>query len=249
MIEAVLQVAQASHMPVVLGVIFMAVIIRAIFGFGDVLVSVPILTLIIGPREAVPLMGLVGATNALIILIRERRGVHWRPVRYLLMASVVGIPLGAWSLAVLPERWIAVALGLVLIGYCTWALAGRRVVRLHSPRWAWPFGFGAGLMGGAVAATGPPIVVYSSTQGWSPAEMRATMQGFFLPNGILILGSHLVGGLWTPSILATYVLTLPLIAVALPLGARLGGRLSAPRFEQLTLLLLLGTGLLLLVSQ
>jgi uncharacterized membrane protein YfcA len=248
-IEAVLQVAQASHMPVVLGVIFMAVIIRAIFGFGDVLVSVPILTLIIGPREAVPLMGLVGATNALIILIRERRGVHWRPVRYLLMASVVGIPLGAWSLAVLPERWIAVALGLVLIGYCTWALAGRRVVRLHSPRWAWPFGFGAGLMGGAVAATGPPIVVYSSTQGWSPAEMRATMQGFFLPNGILILGSHLVGGLWTPSILATYVLTLPLIAVALPLGARLGGRLSAPRFEQLTLLLLLGTGLLLLVSQ
>ena len=227
----------------------MAVIIRAIFGFGDVLVSVPILTLIIGPREAVPLMGLVGATNALIILIRERRGVHWRPVRYLLMASVVGIPLGAWSLAVLPERWIAVALGLVLIGYCTWALAGRRVVRLHSPRWAWPFGFGAGLMGGAVAATGPPIVVYSSTQGWSPAEMRATMQGFFLPNGILILGSHLVGGLWTPSILATYVLTLPLIAVALPLGARLGGRLSAPRFEQLTLLLLLGTGLLLLVSQ
>ncbi len=228
---------------------FMAVIIRAIFGFGDVLVSVPILTLIIGPREAVPLMGLVGATNALIILIRERRGVHWRPVRYLLMASVVGIPLGAWSLAVLPERWIAVALGLVLIGYCTWALAGRRVVRLHSPRWAWPFGFGAGLMGGAVAATGPPIVVYSSTQGWSPAEMRATMQGFFLPNGILILGSHLVGGLWTPSILATYVLTLPLIAVALPLGARLGGRLSAPRFEQLTLLLLLGTGLLLLVSQ
>ncbi len=249
MIEAVLQVAQASHMPVVLGVIFMAVIIRAIFGFGDVLVSVPILTLIIGPREAVPLMGLVGATNALLILIRERRGVHWRPVRYLLMASVVGIPLGAWSLAVLPERWIAVALGLVLIGYCTWALAGRRVVRLHSPRWAWPFGFGAGLMGGAVAATGPPIVVYSSTQGWSPAEMRATMQGFFLPNGILILGSHLVGGLWTPSILATYVLTLPLIAVALPLGARLGGRLSAPRFEQLTLLLLLGTGLLLLVSQ
>ncbi len=249
MIEAILQVAQASHMPVVLGVIFMAVIIRAIFGFGDVLVSVPILTLIIGPREAVPLMGLVGATNALIILIRERRGVHWRPVRYLLMASVVGIPLGAWSLAVLPERWIAVALGLVLIGYCTWALAGRRVVRLHSPRWAWPFGFGAGLMGGAVAATGPPIVVYSSTQGWSPAEMRATMQGFFLPNGILILGSHLVGGLWTPSILATYVLTLPLIAVALPLGARLGGRLSAPRFEQLTLLLLLGTGLLLLVSQ
>jgi len=247
-IEALQPALQSPDMPVVLGVIFVAVIIRAIFGFGDVLVSVPILTLIIGPRAAVPLMGLVGATNALLILLRERQSVHWKPVRYLLMASIFGIPLGAWSLAVLPERWIAVALGLVLIGYCLWALAGQKAARLDSPRWAWPFGFGAGLMGGAVAATGPPIVIYSTTQGWSPSEMRATMQGFFLPNGLFILVSHLVGGLWTPSVLHTYLLTLPLIAIGLPLGARIGGRISAPRFEQLTQLVLLGTGVLLLLS-
>jgi len=244
-LEAVLQ---SPDLPVILGVIFVAIIIRAIFGFGDVLVSVPILTLIIGPREAVPLMGLVGATNALLILLTERRGVHWRPVRYLLMASICGIPLGAFSLKVLPERWIALALGVVLVGYCVWALAGRKAVRLDSPRWAWPFGFGAGLMGGAVAATGPPIVIYSTTQGWTPSEMRATMQGFFLPNGIFILVSHLIGGLWTPSVLYTYLLTLPLIAVGLPLGGRIGGKISAPRFEQLTQLVLLGTGVLLLVS-
>jgi hypothetical protein len=244
-VEAALQVPE---MPAVLAVIFVAIIVRAIFGFGDVLVSVPILTLIIGPRFAVPLMGMVGATNALLILLRERRGVHWRPVRFLLMASICGIPLGAWSLKVLPERWIAVALGLVLIGYCAWALLGQRTVTLKDARWAWPFGFGAGLMGGAVAATGPPIVVYSTTQGWSPTEMRATMQGFFLPNGIFIIGSHLVGGLWTTEVLATFVLTLPLIAIGLPLGARVGGQISAPRFEQLTQLVLLGTGVLLLLS-
>jgi len=241
-------VLQSPDLPVVLGVIFAAIIIRAIFGFGDVLVSVPILALIIGPREAVPLMGLVGATNALVILIRERRGVHWQPVRYLLMASICGIPLVAWSLQVLPERWIVIALVLVLIAYCAWALLGRMAIRLHSPRWAWPFGFGAGLMGGAVAATGPPIVVYSSTQGWSPTEMRATMQGFFLPNGIFIIISHFMGSLYTSSVLCTYVLTLPLIAMGLPIGAKIGGRISAPRFEQLTQVVLLGTGVLLLVS-
>jgi uncharacterized membrane protein YfcA len=239
---------QAPELPAVLGIIFFAIMVRAVFGFGDVLVSVPILALIIGPREAVPLMGLVGSTNALLILLRERRGVQWRPVRYLLMASVCGIPLGAWSLSVLPERWIAVGLGLVLIAYCGWALLGKQSLRLHSPRWAWPFGFAAGLMGGAVAATGPPIVVYSATQGWTPAQMRATMQGFFLPNGLLVIGSHLLGGLWTPRVLALYLLTLPLFALGLPLGARIGGKVSAPRFEQLTQLVLLGTGVLLLVS-
>jgi uncharacterized membrane protein YfcA len=44
------------------------------------------------------------------------------------------------------------------------------------------------------------------------------------------------------------VFTLPLIAVGLPIGAKIGGRISAPRFEQLTQLVLLGTGVLLLVS-
>jgi hypothetical protein len=48
-----------------------------------------------------------------------------------------------------------------------------------------------------VAATGPPIVVYSSTQGWTPSQMRATLQGFFLPNGIFIIISHFMGSLYT----------------------------------------------------
>jgi uncharacterized membrane protein YfcA len=103
-------------------------------------------------------------------------------------------------------------------------------------------------MGGAVAATGPPIVVYSSTQGWTPSQMRATLQGFFLPNGIFIIISHFMGRVNTSSVLCTEVFTLPLIAVGLPIGAEFGGRISAPRFEQLTQVVLLGTGVLLLVS-
>ncbi len=248
MLDGVIATLQAPQTPGVLLVVFFAVFVRAIFGFGDVLVSVPILTLMVGPRMAVPLMGMVGATNALLILLRERSAVHWQPVRYLLMASVVGIPLGVLALKWLPERWIAVALGLLLIGFCAWSLTGRRSVQLDSPRWAWPFGFAAGLMGGAVTATGPPVVIYATTQGWSPTEMRATIQGFFVPNGAVILIAHFVGDLWTPVVWQTYLCTLPLIFLALPIGGILAGRISDARFEQLTLVVLMGTGLLLLVS-
>jgi len=248
MIDGVVATLQAPDTPAVLGVIFAAVLVRAIFGFGDVLVSVPILTLMVGPRVAVPLMGMVGATNALLILLRERSAVRWRPVRYLLMTSVVGIPLGVMALKWLPERWIAVALGVLLIGFCAWSLAGRRAIRLENPRWAWPFGFMAGCMGGAVTATGPPIVIYATTQGWSPQEMRGTLQGFFLPNGGVILLAHAIGGLWTPVVWQTYLCALPVLLLALPIGAALGNRLSAARFEQLTFVVLLATGVLLLVS-
>jgi len=232
----------------ILVVIFGAVIVRAAFGFGDVLVSVPILTLFVSPKMVVPLMGLVGATNALLMLWKERGDVQWRPVRFLLMASVIGVPIGVLMLHELSERWINLGLGVMLILFCAWSLLGRTSVRLKSPAWALPFGFGAGVMGGAVTATGPPIVIYSTTQDWEPEQRRATMQGFFLPNGIFVLISHGIAGFWTLEVLTTYIMAIPVCFFALPVGAFLASRLSRHRFERLTFLVLLGTGVLLVLN-
>ena len=244
--DALLATATDPITQTILLVIGLAAIVRAAFGFGDVLVSVPILTLFVSPRMVVPLMGLVGVTNALLLLVRERSAVQWRPVRYLLMASVIGVPLGVGLLTWLPERTINLGLGVILVVFCGWSLAGRRSVHLTRPIWAWPFGFAAGVMGGAVTATGPPIVMYSTTQDWAPDQRRATMQGFFLPNGIFILISHGLAGLWTPEVLETFVLAVPVCLLALPVGAFVATKLSRARFEFFTFLVLLATGVLLL---
>ena len=246
--EALLLTAADPTTLLILGVIFGAVIVRSAFGFGDVLVSVPILVLFVDPRHVIPLMGMVGATNALLLLLRERSEVQWRPVRYLLMASVVGVPIGVWLLTWVSPRAINLSLGIMLVLFCAWSLTGRRSFRLTSPAWAWPFGFGAGLMGGAVTATGPPIVLYSTTQEWAPEQRRATMQGFFLPNGILVLVSHFMADLWTPEVVRTYVLTIPVCLLALPVGGWVARSMSQSRFEFFTFLVLLFTGVLLLVG-
>lgn len=246
--EALLATATEPTTGLILGVIFCAVIVRAAFGFGDVLVSVPILSLVVGPRLVVPLMGLVGATNALFLLLAERRSVHWRPVRFLLMASVLGVPIGVALLGWLPEATINAGLGGILVVFCLWSLSGRRALRLEAPGWALPFGFCAGVMGGAVTATGPPIVAYSTTQDWDPSERRATMQGFFLPNSVLIVVSHGLAGLWTAEVLRMYLLAVPVCLTALPVGRWLSGRIRPARFELFTFVVLLGTGLLLVLQ-
>lgn len=246
--DSLLATALDPTTQLILSVIFCAVIVRAAFGFGDVLVSVPVLTLFVSPRLVVPLMGLVGATNALLLLLSERQSVQWRPVRFLLLASVVGVPIGVWLLSWLAEDTINLGLGVILIGFCAWSLAGRRAVRLKASGWALPFGFCAGVMGGAVTATGPPIVIYSTTQDWAPSERRATMQGFFLPNSVFILVSHGLAGLWVPEVLRVYLLAIPVCLVALPVGGWISGRLSQPRFEIFTFVVLLCTGLLLVLK-
>ncbi len=246
--DALLAVWMTPDTATMLLVIFAAVVVRAAFGFGDVLVSVPILLLFSSPLLVVPLMGMVGATNALLMLVRERPSVQWKPVRFMLMASVLGVPVGVMMLQWLPASQINVGLGLGIIAFCVWSLLGRKTVHLPSPLWAWPFGFGAGVMGGAVTATGPPVVLYSTTQGWSPEESRATMQGFFLPNGIFILISHWFADLWTSEVLALYLATIPVCLIAIPLGSALARRLSPIRFEQLTMVVLLGAGTLLVLN-
>jgi len=247
-VEALLATCMEPTTWGILAVIFVAVVVRAAFGFGDVLVSVPILTLFVSPKMAIPLMGLVGATNALLMLWRERGDVQWRPVRVLLMASVIGVPIGVMLLGWLPERAINVGLGVMLMLFCVWSLSGRSSVRLHAPAWALPFGFGAGVMGGAVTATGPPIVIYSTTQDWAPEERRATMQGFFLPNGIFVLISHGIAGFWTLEVLRTYALAVPVCLLALPVGAVVASRLSRSLFERITFLVLLAAGVLLVLG-
>jgi uncharacterized membrane protein YfcA len=245
--DSLLALALQPTTVVVFGVIFVAGVVRSTIGFGDILVSVPFLTFFLSPKMVIPLMAMVGGTNALLLLVRERRQVQWRPVRYLLLASAVGVPLGVMLLTYLPEETINFGLGAVLVAFCTWSLAGRQSIRLERPQWALPFGFAAGVMGGAVTATGPPIVAYSTTQDWDPSRRRATMQGFFLPNGLLILLSHCVAGLWTAEVLQTYVLVMPACFLALPVGGFLAQRLSKSRFEVFTFLVLLGAGVLLLV--
>src|SRR5262245_3749387 len=61
----------------VLGVIFVATVIRAAFGFGEALVAVPLLAIVIPVEIAAPLAVLVSITVAVVILAKDWRKVHF----------------------------------------------------------------------------------------------------------------------------------------------------------------------------
>ena len=60
----------------VLAVLFLATLIRSAFGFGEALVAVPLLALIIPVEVAAPLAVLVSVTVAGVILLQDWREVH-----------------------------------------------------------------------------------------------------------------------------------------------------------------------------
>src|SRR5262245_8545600 len=88
----------------VLAVLFVAVLVRSTFGFGEALVAVPLLAWLIPVELAVPTVCLHSITVAAIVLAQDRHHVHVRSAGRLVLATAVGIPLGLWVLANVDER-------------------------------------------------------------------------------------------------------------------------------------------------
>jgi uncharacterized membrane protein YfcA len=214
----------------VLGVILLATLIRSAFGFGEALVAVPLLALLIPVEQAVPLATLLSITVALIVLVQDWQKVHGRSAWRLVLSTFVGIPLGVWLLKEAAEYVVKAVLAVIIIAFSTYCLASRRPMELKNDGLAWLFGFSAGVLGGAYGMNGPPLVVYGTLRRWSAEQFRATLQGYFLPASVVGMCGYWLTGLWVPAVTHYYLLCLPLALVAIFLGRAINRRLAGQRF-------------------
>jgi len=214
----------------VLAVIFIATLIRSAFGFGEALIAVPLLALIIPVDVAAPLAVLVSITVAAVILLQDWRKVHVRSAGSLVLATLFGIPLGLLLLKSLPAPVVKVILALCILAFSAYCLTSRRSLQLRDDRHAWIFGFVAGIMGGAYGMNGPPLVVYGTLRRWTPEQFRATLQGYFLPASLIGMAGYWLTGLWQPTVTSYYLRSLPLTLAAIFLGRWINRRLSGSAF-------------------
>jgi uncharacterized protein len=230
----------------ILLVIFAATLLRSSFGFGDALLAMPLLAMLIDMKTGTPLVAMVASTIALVILFRQWRQVHLAGAWRLILSSMLGIPLGLWLLTRGDDLILKIILGLGITIFSLYKIFHPRLFHLATERSAWIFGFVGGVLGGACNTNGPAIVVYGTLRGWAPPVFRATLQGYFLPVGLMIVAGHLGTGLWSGSVIRLYAMSLPLVLLGIWLGGHLNRRIAPERFEKQVYLLLATAGLLLL---
>jgi uncharacterized membrane protein YfcA len=227
-------------------ILLVSTLIRSTFGFGDALVAMPLLALVVGLQAATPLVALCASTIALTILLRNWRKVRIQSAWRLIVSSILGIPLGLLYLKGTHEDLLGGILAIVLIGFGSFSLARPRWLRIRGESWAYAFGFVAGILGGAYNTNGPPVVIYGTLKRWDPLSFRATLQGYFLPTSLFIVLGHGMAGLWAPAVLHSYLSALPLVLLAIYLGGRINRTFAAQKFSRYVHLLLIALGLLLL---
>ncbi|MES2392496.1 MAG: sulfite exporter TauE/SafE family protein [Acidobacteriota bacterium] len=233
-----------------LAVVFVATLIRSTFGFGEALIAVPLLALMLPIKIAAPVVVLLSVTIAVVVIVQDWRHVHVRSTGWLLAPGAIGVPLGVLLLTHAHEAVVKCVLGVLLILFAGYFLLGRNPAQLKSDSKPWLLGCGlvSGVLGGAYGMNGPALVVYGAMRRWSPQHFRATLQGVFFPASLLVMAGYWASGLWVPAVTHYYLLSLPAALPAIVLGGALNRRLRGDTFLRYVYAGLVCMGIALLVQ-
>jgi uncharacterized membrane protein YfcA len=210
-------------------------------------VALAFLPFIMEPVDAIVLMTIYAVVFALGLFIPLRHDFRRTGMLELGVGTVVGTPVGVWLLATLPAATLVRLIGLVLIAIVLLEWFGLYPARLPGRGWALGAGVSAGIMGGAVGTPGPPMILYTSAQGWPPRTVKANMQAFIVVNQVVILAGYAAGGLLTRHVgWLALSLFLPAVGGVLA-GAACFSRIDAASFRRLVFALLFGSGLALML--
>jgi uncharacterized membrane protein YfcA len=142
----------------ILAVGLVAGTLSGIVGFGSSVMLMPVLVIVFGPLQAVPVMAIAAILANLSRIMVWWREVDWRVFRAYSATAVPCAALGAATLVVLPARIVEVALGvffIAMIGVRRWMAA--RDLKLRPAHLAL-LGAPVGYLTGVVASTGPLTV-------------------------------------------------------------------------------------------
>ncbi|RLC98155.1 MAG: hypothetical protein DRI65_18550, partial [Chloroflexota bacterium] len=87
----------------VLVILFLSTFIRSALGFGDALIAMPLLAIVVGLQVATPLTAMGATTIAFIILIKAWKKVDIKAAWRLVITTWIGIPIGIYFLKAAPE--------------------------------------------------------------------------------------------------------------------------------------------------
>lgn len=204
------------------------------------LVGVPLLTLIMSPREAAGMMLPVLLVMDAFAVYAYRHEVNWQNLKVLLPGAVTGIGFGWAMSSLVTDDMVLLLVGIIALVFILDAvLPIRKKLVDHTPSKPWGVFWGAlaGFTSFVSHTGGPPFQVYVLPQKLKPAIYAGTTAWFFaMVNLTKLVPYYFLGQISTGSLR----LSLSLVPVAIGgmlLGIYLVRRISAELFYKIAYVL------------
>jgi uncharacterized protein len=219
--------------------------VNGLTGFGTALTALPLMLLAVEPVVAAQLVSAASVVGHVSTLGAIRHAIDWRRLAPMLLAGLVGVPIGTWILPWVSLPTFKLAVGLVLIAYCTFMLfaAGRVRLAAGGKRAEAIIGFGSGILGGIAGLSGALPTVWAALKGWPKKQRRVFFQVFNLTILSEMLAASFVQGLIGRRLVTALAVALPAVLIGSLAGSHLYHRLDDRRFDRIVLVLLLLSGL------
>jgi uncharacterized membrane protein YfcA len=201
--------------------VLVGALVQGVVGLGLGLIAAPVLAML-DPTLVPATLLLVTCLLPLLTALRELKDVDWRGLRWALAGRMPGTAVGAYAVARLPERGLAllvaiVVLGAVLASVSRWharPVAGSLVVG----------GFVSGVAGTATSIGGPPMaLLYQHASG---PRLRSTLAVFFFVGTVVSLLALAVAGEMGERDAQRALLLMPFMLVGFAASGRLRPRLD-----------------------
>jgi uncharacterized membrane protein YfcA len=225
------------------GVLLAAGFVQGITGFGLSLLAVPLLGMLLGIRDTVPILVMLSmVTNAWIAWggIRELR---WKLIAAMLVAAVPGVPLGIWLLTAASPSMLKTVAGVIIAAFALCAAVDFSFMRHARIRAPYLFGFASGVMNGSISLSGPPIVAYFAIERVPKDAFRSTISAYFLLLNVATLAGMFLRGVCGARETVLAAALLPGLALGTLAGVLVAARIDDVLFRRITLGLLLVSGL------
>ncbi len=232
------------------GVVFsIAGIIHGLCGFGFSLFAVGILSLILGPKTAVPLDLIAASANCFYLMWLLRKDIIVKETVVIVVLTCLFVPLGAHFLNSVDSSLILRTLGAVIITAAVISLLGPEKLRLFAAR---PFQYIAGvlggLLGGAFNVPGPPLVVYAYNSHWPLRNAMANLQFIFSVMTLIAIPTYFLNGLLTLKITGYGILYIPVIIACTFIGSKISRYISSAHLRKIVMVVLVLLGANLMIS-
>jgi uncharacterized membrane protein YfcA len=217
--------------------------VRGFSGFGAAMVMTPAFSALYGPAIGISLCLLLEIAVAFPLLPRALKYVDWHRIGVLLLAALVGAPLGNIVLTrVAPEpmRW---AISLIVLGAVALLASGWRFRGRPRPATTLAAGGISGFLNGFSGMAGPPIIFYYLAGRETAERVRANLTTYFIFVDLMTLavfaGRDLIG--WQTAVQALWLI--PAVIAGGLLGERLFPLASERFYRRLAFTLLVAVAI------
>jgi uncharacterized membrane protein YfcA len=244
-------------MPLILSgiIVFFTHALEAVTGFGCAVLAMPFVTALLGMRQGIMMITILGWILALYIAVSKRKMINLKQFLIICGFMALGLPAGMYLFRVFDVSKLRRVLAAFIIAASAWQLVQRLVIKKRKipppPRGAGIAPYFAVLIAGGVihgmfSTSGPLVVIYAARALPDKGQFRATLCLLWAVLNTIIIAGYLIEGSVSAAIAGNTGTLIPLVIAGLFAGEKIHDKVNEFVFFLIVFSTLLITGFFML---